>query len=489
MKRISIVFCSFLAHLLSIFVTNSALAHKASDQDLLIKFREASPQNMELLSGFKSKNQKLEVLSEKWIRLKGPVEKITPEAVEALRIDPSVEYIQPNYKIDIMHDYQMHDPLRRAAFLRALANDSNKKSIPKKDNPDFLKIPTALSGADPLVSEQWGLSSIGALDLGKLPPARAEIIVAVLDTGIDYLHEDLIGNLWNNPKEIPGNGIDDDGNGYIDDIIGWDFASNDNKPYDLSVGVKDMLFKGGNPGHGTHCAGTIAASTGNALGISGVAPNVKIMALRFMRERGGGTTADAVRAIHYAVDNGAKITSNSWGSEGEDEESGEENRALRDAIDYAQQKGVLFIAAAGNGHKGKGYDNDTDKAPAYPASYENDNIISVAAIDRRDRKGSFSNWGAKSVDIGAPGVAIFSTTVGNQYDDAVFGIGGFRITWDGTSMAAPFVAGAAALYWSQNPNKSWRAVKEEILDTAKPIASLKGKTVTGGKLDLKKLLD
>ncbi|MFM6927581.1 MAG: S8 family serine peptidase, partial [Bdellovibrio sp.] len=212
------------------------------------------------------------------------------------------------------------------------------------------------------------------------------------------------------------------------------------------------------------------------------------MSLRFITEKGQGTTADAIKAIKYAVDNGAKVLSNSWGSEGEDPSEGTENKALRDAIQYAQDKGVLFIAAAGNGHKGVGYDNDSDSAPAYPASYTNENIVSVAAIDSRDKLGSFSNWGLRSVDIGAPGVAVFSTMVGNNYSDVVIDKFGFKATWDGTSMATPHVAGAAALYWSAHPEKTWQDVKAALLGSAKKIDALNNKTVSGGKLDVGALL-
>jgi subtilisin family serine protease len=249
------------------------------------------------------------------------------------------------------------------------------------------------------------------------------------------------------------------------------------------------LMGGGNPGHGTHCAGNIAARANNGKGIAGVAPNVKIMALRFISEKGEGTTAEAIKAIKYAVDNGAKVLSNSWGSEGEDPAEATENKALRDTVQYAQDHGVLFIAAAGNGHNGVGYNNDTDARPGYPASYDQENIISVAALDNTDHLGDFSNWGAKKVHIGAPGVAIYSTTVGSHYSDTVIDMGGFKATWDGTSMACPHVAGAAALYWSAHPEQSYEQVKAAILGSAKKIPALSGKVVSEGKLDVRALLN
>jgi len=212
------------------------------------------------------------------------------------------------------------------------------------------------------------------------------------------------------------------------------------------------------------------------------------MALRFITEKGEGTTADAIKAIRYAVDNGAKVLSNSWGSEGEDPSEGQENQALRDAVQYALDHNVLFVAAAGNGHQGVGYNNDTDAKPGYPASYPHANIISVAAIDSHDNLGSFSNWGVKTVHIAAPGVAVFSTMVGNNYSDVVIDKYGFKATWDGTSMATPHVAGAAALYWSAHPEKNYADVKAAIIGSAKKLPQLSDKFFSGGKLDVDALL-
>ncbi|MCC6137508.1 MAG: S8 family serine peptidase [Bdellovibrionaceae bacterium] len=331
------------------------------------------------------------------------------------------------------------------------------------------------TGADPDFSKQWGMQDIGVKDGWTTTKGSQQIVVAVIDTGVDYTHNDLAANIWRNPgetgtdangKDKATNGADDDGNGYADDVVGWDFATNDNKPYDTTSGG----FFGGNPGHGTHCAGNIGALADNATGIVGVAPNVKIMALRFLTEKGQGDTAGAVQAIKYAADNGAKVLSNSWGSEGN---GGEDDTPLREAIQYAMDKGVLFVAAAGN----SSYNNEQTAKQALPASYNFDNIIAVAAIDKSNNKSSFSNFGSTTVDIGAPGSAIYSTIPGNKY-----------MNLDGTSMACPIVAGAAALYWSKNPQATWKDVKDAIMGTATPIAALKGKSVTGGKLNVKGLM-
>ncbi|MGZ3802775.1 MAG: S8 family peptidase [Pseudobdellovibrionaceae bacterium] len=463
---------------------------KEGRQDVLIKLASGANYSMRLYAQIEGKGASVEQLNNKWIRVKGG--QLTTQEIQALAKNPAIESIQPNYPIHLLEDYSVHDPLLRAAIMKAAvrqnkamqAMDKEKKYI---DNPDFVSAPQQGHGPDPLFTNQWGMKDIDVTDAWKVNVGSPDMIVAVIDTGVDYTHEDLVPNLWVNNKEIANNGIDDDNNGYVDDIIGWDFASNDNKPYDLAV-EPIQLLTGGNPGHGTHCAGNVAARSDNGLGIAGVAPNVKIMALRFITEKGQGNTADAIKAIKYAVDNGAKVLSNSWGAEGEDPAEGTQNQALRDAIQYAQDKGVLFIAAAGNGHKGVGYDNDTDPKPSYPATYTNENIISVAALDANDNFGSFSNWGAKTVHIGAPGVKVFSTTVGSEYSDTVIDKYGFHATWDGTSMATPHVAGAAALYWSAHPEKNWRDVKAAILGSAKKIPAAAGKLVSEGKLDVNALL-
>jgi thermitase len=347
-------------------------------------------------------------------------------------------------------------------------------------DPDFPKNITVGTGADPDFSQQWGMTDIGVKEAwSATTKGSPDMIVGVIDTGVDYTHDDLAANIWRNPgetgtdasgKDKATNGIDDDGNGYIDDVVGWDFAVNDNKPHDTTGGNP---FFGGNPGHGTHCAGNIGAMADNGKGTVGVAPNVKIMALRFLTEKGQGDIAGAVQAIKYGVDNGAKVLSNSWGSEGD----GGEGAPLQEAIQYAMDHGVLFVAAAGNGHSGVGYDNDTDAKPGVPASYSHDNIISVAALDKSNNRGSFSNWGLNTVDLGAPGVGVYSSIPGNKY-----------MSMDGTSMACPIVAGAAALYWSQNPQASMMDVKNAILNSVRPVSSLKGKSVSGGKLNVKDLM-
>jgi subtilisin family serine protease len=371
-----------------------------------------------------------------------------------------------------------------------------KNSLLKMMDAD---IDTEATAIDPLFQSQWGMKDIGAPEIWNniTPYALEQVIVGVIDSGVDWKHEDLNPNIWMNKGEMgvdaqgrdkATNGIDDDGNGYIDDVRGYDFAGKDNDPMDEVATQWEMIFGGGNPGHGTHCAGNVAARGFNGKGIVGVAPYVKIMPLRFITKKGEGTTADAVLAIKYGVDNGAKVLSNSWGSEGDDTADAQGNLALKEAIQYAADHDVLFIAAAGNGHQGAGYDNDTDPAPGVPASYDFENIISVAAIDVNNQLGSFSNWGKRTVDLAAPGVKVFSTVPANQYNDVVLKFMGQTVYWDGTSMATPHVAGAAALYWALHPEKNALEVKAALLKSVIVLDNMKGKLLSGGKLNVKNLL-
>lgn len=430
-----------------------------------------------------------------WIHIKLPASTMKPMSQRTILNMPGVLQVSKNRIITLNANWQVRDPAQRAALMEKIkAGGLPGGDAPAADNPSIPTSGSGGSGADPLTSKQWGMNQNNVHDAWAKTKGNSNVVVAVIDTGVDYTHEDLVDNIWHNPGEMgndaqgrnkSSNSIDDEGNGYVDDVIGWDFAANDNKPYDLAASQMDMLFSGGNPGHGTHCAGNVAARADNGKGITGVAPGVQIMPLRFITEKGQGTTADAVKAINYAVKMGAKVLSNSWGSEGDDpNDSG--TTALKDAITNAMNNGVIFVAAAGNGHQGVGYDNDSDAKPGVPASYSIANIISVAAVNEQGALGSFSNWGARTVHLGAPGVKVFSTVVQSEhYSDTVIDIPGMiTATWDGTSMATPHVAGAVALYMSIHPEKSWQDVKAAVLATVKKTSALQGKSVSGGQLDV-----
>jgi subtilisin family serine protease len=334
---------------------------------------------------------------------------ITADVAQILRFksDDRFEYIEPNYIVSI--DRTPNDP-------------------------DFSKL--------------WGLPKINAPKAWDTQTG-GNIIVAVIDTGVDYKHPDLITNMWVNTKEIPSNGRDDDGNGYVDDYYGYDFANKDGDPFDDHF-------------HGTHVAGTIAATGNNATGIVGVSWSAKIMAVKFLSKGGSGKTSDAISAIEYASKMGAQLSNNSWGGSGY-------SSALHDAINVARKKGHLFVAAAGN----SGTNND-HKAH-YPSNYslDLDNVIAVAATDSDDGLASFSCYGLKSVHLAAPGVSIYSTTPNNSYKSL-----------RGTSMAAPHVSGAITLLWSTFPKLSSKEVKKIILSSVDKIPALSGKMVTGGRLNV-----
>lgn len=333
--------------------------------------------------------------------------------------------------------------------------------------PDFLLEPLA-TPSDPFYGNLYGLNNTGqtrgttdadidAPEVWNETTGSPVTVVAVIDEGVDINHPDLDSNLWTNVDEVPGDGLDNDHNGYVDDVHGYDFVSDDATVYD-----PDPVTGRGDE-HGTHVAGTIAAEGNNGIGITGVNWDASIMSLKFLGAN-GGYTSDAVEAINYAVNNGAKISNNSWGGGGK-------SQALQDAIARAGGAGHLFVTAAGNGGSDSVGD-DNDATPFYPASYGNPNIISVAATDDDDRLASFSNFGDVSVDLAAPGVSILSTLPGNSYG-----------RYSGTSMATPHVAGVAALIKSQNPLFDDAQIKARILGYADDRPDLAGKTATGGRLN------
>jgi subtilisin family serine protease len=315
---------------------------------------------------------------------------------------------------------------------------------------------------DPRFADLWGLRNTGqsggtvgadiqAANAWNITTGSSNVVVAVLDTGTDYTHPDLAANMFRNEADCNANGVDDDGNGYVDDCYGIDTANHDSDPFD-------------DHSHGTHTSGTIGAAGNNAIGVAGVNWNVRLMACKFLSGSGSGSTADAVSCLDYVArmkDLGANIvaTSNSWGGGGY-------SQALYDAIEAQRQRGILFIAAAGNSN------SNNDTVAAYPADYDLPNVIAVAATTRTDTRSSFSSYGRRTVHIGAPGSEIWSTTPGNSYQ-----------SFSGTSMATPHVAGVAALLKAQDPARDWRAIRNLILAGGDDNASLNSITMTGKRLN------
>jgi subtilisin family serine protease len=287
--------------------------------------------------------------------------------------------------------------------------------------------------------EAYALTLTKLIDLHKLGILGSKkVVVAVIDTGVDYNNK-YLKNIWTNKGEIPNNGIDDDKNGFIDDVHGFNFVANSGDPMDDHK-------------HGTHCSGTIAGSDG-----IGFAPNIVIMPVKFLSAQGSGSLADAVKAIDYATINGANIMSNSWGGGGFEQ-------PMLDVIKKAGEKGIIFVAAAGN----DGSDNDA--TPSYPASYQSDNVIAVAASDKDDKMAEFSNWGLTSVVLAAPGVDIISSVPGDKLEKL-----------SGTSMATPAVSGTVALMLSVNPKLTVKEVKEILIQSVDKVDGFK--VISGGRLN------
>ena len=314
---------------------------------------------------------------------------------------------------------------------------------------------------DPYYSYQYQYDQIDAPAAWDMTTGSAVIVVSDIDSGADLDHEDLAGNLWANPGEIPGNGLDDDGNGYVDDVVGWDFHENDNDPSD----VAGMM----NPGHGTHTSGLIGAVGNNAIGVTGVCWNVSIMIVRFINQMGMGTVYNAAKAINYSVDNGARVINASWGGFPDTE-------TLRGAMEHAADNDVLIAIACGNGSL-FGIGQDNDEIPVFPTNYHYLNVISVAATDASDRKTSFSNFGRASVDIAAPGQNVPSTLPDDTYK-----------VFSGTSMSSPIVAGAAALVLSAAPHLTAVEVRHFLLGSADRTADFAGITTSQGRLNIYRAL-
>ena len=350
-----------------------------------------------------------------------------------------VEYAQPNYEIRL-------DP-----SIESEPQDLLQRELAGPNDPQF--------------EQQWALNNVGqdggkkradidALKAWLKTRGSDKVVVAVLDTGVDYTHSDLVTNMWIRPDSVPE--YADDELGSFDDIHGFDADTNAADPMDDN-------------GHGTHCAGIIGAEGDNGVGIAGINWNVKIMPLKFLGRGGFGTTKNAIEAINYAIDRkkhgvNIRVINASWGST-------QYSRALEDAIRAAGEEGILFVAAAGN----NGTDND--KRAHYPSNYNLPNVISVAAVDRTDSLTSFSNFGAKTVHIAAPGRDILSTWLGDAFRDA-----------SGTSMAAPQVSGVAGLILASEPRISVAKLRERLLGSVDKIPSLDGKVSSGGRLNAAKAL-
>ncbi len=371
--------------------------------------------------------------------------------VETLHNDPSIEYVEPNYLYKI-------DPIRGEKL-------SAKRIFQSKKLEDlFADLPT-----DPRFKDLWGLKNTGAnepngrggavegadvnaLRAWDITKGDTRVKIAVIDTGIDYNHPDLKRNMWVNTAELNGKpGVDDDGNGYVDDIHGYDFANNDADPMD-------------GHGHGTHCAGTIGAVHNNALGVAGVMDEVTLVPVKFLGDDGSGSLDAAISAIDYATKVNVDLMSNSWGGGGRSE-------ALNEAIKRASDKGIIFTAAAGNSSA------NNDQTEAYPANYDQPNVIAVAALTAQNGLASFSSYGRSKVHIAAPGHNILSTVAGGGYE-----------VMSGTSMATPHVSGVIGLLLAKEGRLNLEELRERVAMTGVSVPALRGKTQTSSRIDAYNLL-
>lgn len=362
---------------------------------------------------------------------------------------PEVAYAEPNFI------YEIVKPIVNTNVLDDILSYQDSSSNGAYYTP-----------ADAKFGQLWGLSNTGnnaprgvsgvqgadvdALKAWEITKGDRAIKIAVIDTGIDYSHPDLRDQMWTNEGEIPGNGIDDDGNGYVDDVHGYDFANNDGDPMD-------------GHSHGTHCAGTIGASH-NAIGVAGVMRDVQFVGVKFLTDSGSGSTEAAIKSIDYATKIGVDIMSNSWGGGGRSE-------ALQEAIERANEAGIVFTAAAGNSS------TDNDSRPHYPSNYNVDNVISVAATTAADELASFSCYGRSTVHIGAPGHEILSTVKNGGY-----------ASYSGTSMATPHVSGVIGLFLAENKGLTPLEIRNKVMVTSEPVAALRGKTINSGRINAYNLL-
>jgi thermitase len=376
------------------------------------------------------------------------------------RVEDSIESVAGLTAIDDLDDA---DALQTSAKYLAFPEVEYAEPNFEITLEDFASNP--VRPTDPRFTDQWALANdgqrggkqgadISAMSAWSVTTGDDDIVIAVLDSGVDYNHSDLQHNMWTRPANVPM--FADDSAGTIQDLHGYNAIGNDADPMDEN-------------GHGTHCAGIIGAEGGNDIGITGVNWKVRIMPLKFMNAGGYGTTKDAVEAINYVIDRknkgvNVKVISASWGST-------MRSRSLEDVIRKAYEAGILFVAAAGNAS------TNNDRRPHYPSSFNVGNVISVAAMDRNDQLASFSNWGAKHVAIAAPGVDILSTWLGDEYEEK-----------SGTSMATPVVAGVAALVAANEPKLSVDELRKRIVSSVDQIDALKSKVTSGGRINAAKAL-
>ena len=431
-----------------VFIHTVAEKKRASTAEE-IALAEGRPARAELLVKFKS-NVSLATIDEITSRLHDRIE-------DRIESDPGLEAIDDLDDADVADTVAQYSALPEVEF----AEPNYEINL---DAVDAAFLP--VRPRDPRFDDQWALANSGqrggtagadisATKAWATTTGSDNVVVAVLDSGVDYTHEDLVQNMWQRPANMAP--YQDNELGTVEDEFGFNAVDNSSDPMDEN-------------GHGTHCAGIIGAEGSNEIGISGVNWKVRIMPLKFMNAGGFGTTKDAIEAINYVIDRkkagvNVRIISASWGST-------QKSRSLEEVIRKAYDNDILFVAASGNAS------TNNDRTPHFPSSYNVPNVVSVAALDRNDKLAKFSNFGVKSVAIAAPGVDILSTWLGNQYEEK-----------SGTSMATPVVAGVAALIVSENPRISVDQLRKRLLDSVDKLPQLQGKVATGGRVNAAKAVE
>ncbi|MBC97166.1 MAG: subtilase [Halobacteriovoraceae bacterium] len=404
----------------------------AAPTKYIVKLKEgANPKSISLFS-MKSVQDVTPVRASfgKFYSLKA--EGLSQKSVSLLAADPNIEYIEESQTYSIGPVAMNKEVINDAKY----SDQWGLKNTGRNSGGWFSR---GKEGEDVNAEKAWGITK-----------GDRALKIAVIDTGVDYTHQDLKANMWTNELEANGiEGVDDDGNGYIDDIHGYDFANDDGDPQD-------------GHGHGTHCAGNIGAKHDRS-GVRGVMDNVQMVGIKFLTDSGSGDTQDAIESIEYAIAVGVDLMSNSWGGGGF-------SQALKDAIQAANDAGIVFVAAAGNSRR----DNDT--TDSYPANYEIENVISVGAMDGSGKRSSFSNYGAEKVHVFAPGSNIMSTVPGNRYQKM-----------SGTSMATPLASGVIGLLMAENPNLTPMEIRDRVEATAVR-NGLVDQYTRSGRIDAERLL-
>ncbi|MGK0367115.1 MAG: thermitase, partial [Thermoproteota archaeon] len=436
----SIAFAGFVGALGMSSVASAASFYKGVEvfnSELIVKLKEGYSKSFLAQKSFKGMTVKenLGVAFGDYLVMTVPSSKSLKNSIAYLNSLPEVAFAEPNYKVSIgaYEESEFEGNPRDPEFTKLWGMINTGSNEPNRSRAGVV-------GADINAAAAWGITK-----------GSKSVKIAVIDTGIEYTHPDLKNNIWTNPGEIAGNGIDDDGNGYIDDVHGYDFANNDGDPRD-------------GHSHGTHCAGTIGAEHDNSKGVAGVMAKVSMVAVKFLSDSGSGSTANAIKSIDYATKLNVDIMSNSWGGGGF-------SQALMDSITAAKDAGILFVAAAGNSA------TNNDVSPHYPSNYDVSNVISIAAHNAQDVLASFSCYGKTTVHVAAPGRNILSTVKN----------GGYKV-YSGTSMATPHVAGILGLLLSKEGRSNVSEVRSRLMRSSVYVANYSKKTVSEGRANVYNLL-